>query len=185
MTSGDFDRMLAAAQAGGEGAFVCLYRELHPSLLRYLGAQAPQVAEDLAADTWLAVARQLVSFSGDERAFRTWLFSIARRQLIQHWRKTSRRRTAPVGPEAFPHHPAPDDPEASGIARLSAQEAAAALAANLSPDQADVVLLRVVGGLDVDQVAAILDKKAGTVRVLQHKALKRLTERFSQELLTG
>ena len=51
-------------------------------------------------------------------------------------------------------------------------------------DQADVVLLRVLAGLDVDQVAEILGKRPGTVRVLQHKALRRLAGRFSIEALT-
>jgi RNA polymerase sigma-70 factor (ECF subfamily) len=78
-----------------------------------------------------------------------------------------------------------DERETIGLATVSAQEAAAALAASLPADQADVVLLRVVAGLDVDQVAEILGKKAGTVRVLQHKAVRRLAEKFCVELLTG
>ena len=68
---------------------------------------------------------------------------------------------------------------------VSAEEAAAAIAAVLTPDQADVVLLRVLAGLDVDQVAQILRKRPGTVRVLQHKALRRLAGRFSLEGVTG
>jgi RNA polymerase sigma-70 factor (ECF subfamily) len=77
-----------------------------------------------------------------------------------------------------------DDPEAAGVAAVSAQAAAAAISAALTPDQADVILLRLLAGLDVDQVARILGKRPGTVRVLQHKALRRLAGTFSIEALT-
>ena len=179
-----FDGVLSAAQAGAEWAFTALYRDVNPPLLRYLSAQAPDAADDVAAETWLAVARQLGSFTGSEGAFRGWLFLIARRRLIQHWRDASRRPVIPVQPESLPERTGQDDPEAACLAVVSAQEAAAAIAAALPPDQADVVLLRVLAGLDVDQVAEILGKRPGTVRVLQHKALRRLAERFSIEALT-
>jgi RNA polymerase sigma-70 factor (ECF subfamily) len=186
MTIGsEFDSVLAAAQAGAEWAFAVLYRDLNPRLLRYLGARAPSAAEDVAAETWLAVARQLASFSGGEAAFRGWLFTIARRRLIQHWRDTGRRPATPVAPESLVGRAGSDDPEADALSAVSARAAAAAIAAALSPDQADVVLLRVLAGLDVDQVAEILGKRPGTVRVLQHKALRRLANRFSPEALTG
>ena len=66
------------------------------------------------------------------------------------------------------------DPEAQAV-KASESESALAHIASLPPDQAEVVLLRVVGGLDVEEVAAIVGKKAGAVRVLQHRALKRLS----------
>ena len=84
----------------------------------------------------------------------------------------------------MPDGAASDDPEAAGVAAVSAQEAAAAISAALTPDQADVILLRLLAGLDVDQVARILGKRPGTVRVLQHKALRRLAGTFSIEALT-
>lgn len=185
MTIGsDFVSCLSGAQDGEEWAFAALYRDVNPPLLRYLGAHAPSMAEDIAAETWLAVVRQLGSFRGDEGAFRGWLFTIARRRLIQHWREMGRRPVVVLPLEMLPDRASPDDPEAAGVAKLSAQEAASALAAVLTRDQADVVLLRMLAGLDVDQVAQILGKRPGTVRVLQHKALRRLAGTFSIEALT-
>jgi RNA polymerase sigma-70 factor (ECF subfamily) len=186
MTIGlDFDSVLLAAQEGGEWAFAVLYRDLNPGVVRYLGAKAPGMGDDLAAETWLAAARNLGSFQGDEAAFRGWLFTIARRRLVQHWRDSARRPSTPSDPESFTDQRAPDDPETESLAALSAREAARAISAALPPDQADVVLLRMLAGLDVDQVAEILGKRPGTVRVLQHRALRRLSEKFSPEVLTG
>jgi RNA polymerase sigma-70 factor, ECF subfamily len=179
-----FGRVLSAAREGTEWGFSALYREFNPRLVRFFGAQAPSVAEDLAADTWLAVARQLPSFSGDEGAFRGWLFTIARGKLVQHWRDTGRRRSTPVAPEAFAEHPGADDPERLALEALSTVRATRAITAALPAAQADVVLLRVLGGLDVEQVSAIVGKPPGTVRVLQHRALHRLAATFPVQGVT-
>jgi RNA polymerase sigma-70 factor (ECF subfamily) len=63
-------------------------------------------------------------------------------------------------------------------------QAALARIATLPPDQAEVVLLRVLGGLPTEQVAAIMDKPTGTIRVLQHRALQRLARDISVQSVT-
>jgi RNA polymerase sigma-70 factor (ECF subfamily) len=72
------------------------------------------------------------------------------------------------------------DPEGRLLA-ASETEAALARVANLTPDQAEVVLLRVIGGFTVDDVAAIVGKTPGSIRVLQHRGLKRLAEDLAGE----
>lgn len=176
----EFDSVLAAAQAGGEWAISLLYRDLNPPLLRFLTAQAHAVGEDLAQETWLAAAPQLPAFSGDERAFRAWLFTIARRRLVQHWRDAGRRRSSAVDPADFALVPASGD----DMEGLEARDAAAELVAGLSAEQAEVVLLRVVAGFDPDEVSRIVGKSAGAVRVIQHRALRRLARTFSGEGVT-
>lgn len=180
----EFDRVLQAAQGGDEGAFTRLYRDLNPALSRYLTARAPSAGQDLAAETWLAAGRQLAVFRGAEPAFRGWLFTIARRRLVQHWRDERRRPSQPANPVDLAEQPGGVDPEGLALGTVSAREAARFIAEALTPDQADVVLLRLVAGLDVDQVAAVLGKRPGTVRALQHKAVHHLATKFSVEALT-
>jgi RNA polymerase sigma-70 factor (ECF subfamily) len=182
----DFAAVLRAASAGEAWAFACLYDRLQPALVRYLRWQEPSMADDLASETWLAVAERLSAFDGEETAFRGWVFSIARRRLADHRRRGARRRTSPVAHTVL----ADVDAGAAGAdpadlvgARLSAQSAIERLAEVLPPDQAEVVVLRVVGGLPVEEVARILDKRPGTVRVLQHRALRRLAGRAGEILL--
>jgi RNA polymerase sigma-70 factor, ECF subfamily len=175
-----FESVLAAAKTGAEWAIVALYREWHPSLVRYLRAQAPAEGEDLASEVWLDVAAALGRFDGDEAAFRRWLFTIAHRRLIDHRRREVRRRAAQGPLEAWAPLDAVGDPEAHALA-ASETDAAVALIASLPADQAEVVLLRVLGGLDVADVAALVGKKPGTVRVLQHRALTRLAEELQYE----
>ena len=174
-----FEGVIAAAKTGAEWAITVLYREFGPGLLRYLRAQAPADGEDLASEVWMNAAAGLGRFEGDEAAFRCWLFSIARRRLIDFRRREQRRRAMLSSLETTGASHAVDR-EARAL-MASESEAALAHIATLPPDQAEVVLLRVVAGLNVEEVAAIVGKKAGAVRVMQHRALKRLSGRLVRE----
>jgi RNA polymerase sigma-70 factor (ECF subfamily) len=174
---GSFPELLAAAQGGDEEAFAVLWRHLQPAVLRYLRVAAPQTAEDLAADTWLSVIRRLKHFRGDERAFRAWVFTVARHRAIDWRRQAARRPTNLVPVEQLAGRPAPDDPVAAMLEAQSTR-AALALVAELPPEQAEVVALRVLGGLDVAEVARIVGKRPGAVRVLTHRGLRRLARRM-------
>ena len=162
-----FEAVLAAAVRGDDEAFAALWRDLQPPLLRYLRVRAPDVAEDLANETWLEAIRGLGRFTGDEQGFRAWLFTIARHRTID-WR----RRLVRQQPELLP---------ADALGAI-ATRGALALIATLPADQAEAIVLRVVVGLDVAKVAALMGKRPGTVRVLTHRGLRRLAERLSAGL---
>jgi RNA polymerase sigma-70 factor (ECF subfamily) len=178
-----FASVLVGAQTGAGWALSALYKDLQPALLRYLYAQDPAEAEDLASQTWLDVAAGLQRFEGDESAFRRWLFTIAHRRLFDFRRQGARRRTSLLPNESLPEMESQAGAEAAVIMAASTQAALARLA-SLPRDQAEVVLLRVLGDLDVNDVAAILGKRPGTVRVLQHRALRRLAGEFEARRVT-
>ena len=177
----DFPALLHGAKSGDEWAVTMLYREVHPLLARYLRAREPRFSEDIEGEVWLAIAERLRTFEGDRIAFRAWAFSIARRRLADHRRTAARRRTDPMPIDEL-DGPAVDDPERTVLEGISADEAAAFVVRVLPHDQAEVVLLRVVAGLDVNGVAEVLGKKPGTVRVLQHRGLRRLERHLTGNL---
>ncbi len=178
-----FPSVLAAAQTGAEWALAELYRDLQPKVLRYLQAHDPGNAEDLASELWLDVASGLTRFEGDERGFYGWTFTIARRRLLDLRRREARRRTDPVPIDALDGLNGSRDSESEALAAISIKAALARLA-TLPQPQAEVVLLRVLAGLDAEQVGAILGKPPGTVRVLQHRALARLARPAEAGLVT-
>ena len=175
-----FGPVVAAARTGAEWALAALYREFHPGLLRYLRVQEPNDGEDLVSETWLDAAAGLYRFKGDEWAFRRWLFTIARRRLIDHRRRRARIPSTHAGLDALGGRPGPEDTEGAVLAADDTETALARIAA-LPPDQGEVILLRVLAGLDVGEVAEIMGKTPGAVRVLQHRALQRLAEQLARE----
>jgi RNA polymerase sigma-70 factor (ECF subfamily) len=152
-----FPHVLVAAQRGDEQSFEMLWRDLQPAMLRYLQVVAPAAAEDLAADTWMRVIRELGRFVGDEPGFRAWVFTVARHRALDWHRRTRRQRIEQVPVEAADWWAAPDDPAAEALNRWSTREALA-LIAELPHAQAEVLALRVVDALDVAQVAHITGK---------------------------
>jgi RNA polymerase sigma-70 factor, ECF subfamily len=169
----EFGTVLARAQEGDEEAFAWLFRAVQPALLGYLRVIAPSGAEDVAGETWLYVVSKLASFRGDENAFRAWVFTIARRRAIDAGRARSRRRTVPLDQdESAEQLTAPDSADLA-LEAISTQAVVALLAA-LPRDQAEIILLRVVAGLDARDVARMVGKSQGAVRVAAHRGLRRL-----------
>jgi RNA polymerase sigma-70 factor (ECF subfamily) len=168
----EFAAHLSAAQAGDDAAFLRLYRDTQPVLLRFLAVRAPEMAEDIASETWMAALPQLKDFRGTEGGFRGWLVTIARNKLAD-----ARRRGARL-PEIAGATPMAAEPLAADTAELAAErqatEDALRLIATLPPEVAEMVALRVVVGLDVGEVATVVGKKPGTVRVAVHRGLRRL-----------
>ena len=175
MTGDDFPAILAAAQDGSEDAFAALWRDANPALLRYLRVAASEAAEDVAAEIWVQVVRGLAKFRGDERDWRGWLFTIARRRALDERRRRARHPVTPL--VDLPGHLEPRAPDAAGQAmeNLATETALAAVTA-LPPQQAEVILLRVVAGLDTEAVARIVGSSPGAVRVAAHRGLRRLAQ---------
>ena len=164
--------LVERAQRGDPEAFRVLYRDIQPRLLRYLHALVGQDAEDVAAETWLQITRDLPGFAGDYDHFRGWTATIARHRALDHLRATARRP---------PQTTIPADDTAQHAIDAVATGAALALIATLPPDQAEAVLLRAVLGLDARTAGQVLGKRPGAVRTAAHRGLRTL----ARQLETG
>jgi len=174
---GGFASVLAAAVSGDETAFAALYRELQPRMVRYAAGIVGQDAEDVTAEAWLQIARDLRRFTGDLDAFRGWTTRIVRNRALDLARKRARHPTRPIGLEALFDAADPHDAWDGATERMSTARAIA-LIATLPPDQAEAVLLRAVVGLDAAAAGAVLGKRPGAVRVAAHRGLKSLARRL-------
>jgi RNA polymerase sigma-70 factor, ECF subfamily len=173
-----------AACAGEDWALTELFRIYQPQVLRYMRRSAPGAAEDLAAEVWVGVTRSLPRFSGDEAAFRSWLFTIARCRLVEHWKAAARSRAEPMSDVLHGDHydhvatVDGDDPALVVVEALSSRETMARATKGLTAEQAAIVRLRVVEGREVAEVARILRRSPGSVRVICLRTLRRLATRF-------
>ena len=180
----DFAWVLAEAQTGNDDQFAVLWRDANPALLRYLRVLAPENADDIAAETWVHVVRGLTRFIGDEAAWRAWLFTTARRRLIDQVRTRKRHPAEPLDDVSAAEMPR--SPDAAQVALDNiATESAIALLSQLPGPQAEVIMLRVVAGLDTETVAEILGKTPGNVRVMAHRGLKKLEELLGRAGVTS
>ncbi len=172
------DALLDRARSGDEAAFAGVYRDVQPRLLRYLAVRSADRAEDLCSETWLEVARGLAAFEGDGTSFLSWVFTIARHKLVDGVRRDARRPERLV--EATDELDAMAGAAAGGPdpAELTeAEEAtrrAVALVRTLPPDQAEALMLRVVAEMDYVEIALLMGRSQGAVRVLAHRGLRRL-----------
>ncbi|WP_298338277.1 RNA polymerase sigma factor [Ferrimicrobium sp.] len=171
----DFPEVLQQAQRGDEVAFRVIYRTYHPGLLRFLRGRLGGDAEDVAAEVWISVTKGLSKFVGDELAFRAWIFATARRRTIDLYRRRAVRPQ--IARDADVH-------ELSEVAppeQLEIDEAVAALVEGLNDEQAEIVLLRVLGGFSAKEVGDLLGKSEASVRVAQHRALAKLAENLKDK----
>lgn len=172
--------VIRRARKGERRALGQVWRAYHAPVLRYLRSVGVADADDVAGDVWESVAKSLRRFDGDADDFRRWLFTIARRRMIDDFRKRGRRIEDPV------EH-VPEMPGAADETRAQAWADAIVMLGSLSPAQAEVVALRVLGGFSVEETAAITDRTPGAVRVMNHRALRELRRQLTSDprALTG
>jgi len=169
-------QLVRRVQGGDERAFAVLWRRHHAALVRYLEIVGGRdQAEDLASDTWISVARALPRFQGSETGFKSLLFTTARSRLIDGARRAQARPQVIRSLDGIAE-PSDDQDPASGIERAEATRAALTLIARLPRGQAEVVALRVVAGLDNGEVALIVGRSNGAVRVAYSRGLAALAE---------
>lgn len=180
-----FEQVLSAAQTGAGWACTRLYESLAPAVAGYLRTQGVRDVDDITSDVFLAVFTRLGTFSGTEAKFRSWVFTIAHHRLIDD-RRAAGRRPAPASLDAAPGYgprstmPAAEDTALAGLGNERVER----LLATLSPDQRDVLSLRVLADLSLEQVADALGKQPGAVKALQHRALASLRRTLASEAVS-
>jgi RNA polymerase sigma factor (sigma-70 family) len=171
---GQFDAVLAAARDGAPWAFERMFTALAPAVTGYLRVQGSAEPDDLTSEVFVAILRNLRTFQGDEAGFRSWVFTIAHRRLLDERRRRVRRPLpeplTATAAAAARESAAPDDVEGA-IDRAMGAERVRTLCDRLVPDQRDVLLLRLLGDLSIEQIAGTLGKSKGAVKALQRRGL--------------
>jgi RNA polymerase sigma factor (sigma-70 family) len=169
-----FDNVLLAARAGADWAWERLYADLAPRVIGYLRARGAAEPEDLAGEAFLQVVRDLPRFTGDERDFRAWVFTIVHRRLVDERRRHGRRPADPAPPEEVAGRAGAGGDVAEEAMDQVAERRARHAIAQLPRDQQAVMLLRILGDMTVEEVARAMGKRVGAVKALQRRALRRI-----------
>ena len=173
------DDVLTRARAGSGEAFTEIYRELAGPVAAYLRAKGMVDAEDLTSEVFVAVFTGLPGFVGDEKGFRSWVFTIAHRRVIDTWRRSG----SPPEPGSTSRTTTPGRPRARRSSRSSWWVRSAPWRCwTCSPSaQREVLVLRIVADLTLEEVAAVVGRPLGAVKALQRRGLATLRRILSTE----
>jgi RNA polymerase sigma-70 factor, ECF subfamily len=177
-----FPEVLAAARLGAEWAWRVLHRDLAPGVRAYVGSRGASDPDDLVGEVFLRLFRDLQRFQGGEAEFRAFAFTVAHHRLLDDRRARRRRGEAAQPLEDLEVAGPAGDAESEALDNLRTAEIRT-LIEGLTPDQRDVLLLRIVGGLNAEEVAQVVGKGAWAVRALQRRGLLQLRKKISAEAI--
>lgn len=171
----DLAAAVARVQAGDAAAFDTIYERFADPLYRFVYVRCGDaaLAEELTGDLWVRVVEKLPSFQfpkGEpEAAFAGWLYTIARNLVIDHSRR-KRHDSQPLLETLSSNEATPDEQALVGEEHRELRNAID----KLTPDQRTVVLLRFVEDRSNADVAQLMAKTEGAVKLLQYRALDAL-----------
>jgi RNA polymerase sigma-70 factor, ECF subfamily len=138
--------------------------------------------EDLVGETFLQIARGLPDFKGTSESFQSWVFVIAHHRLSNERRRFARKPEA-LEPEPIDDGRRSDSAEDEALAEIETTDAVALLHV-LTAEQRNVVALRFVTDLSVEETATVMGVSTGAVKQLTRRALQRLRKEMSPEPVT-
>jgi RNA polymerase sigma-70 factor (ECF subfamily) len=170
----DFDAVLAGAQVNDARSVERLYRSCAPIVLGYLRSHRVVDPEDVASDVFVSMLKAIGGFTGDERAFRSWLLTIAHHRMVDAVRKSRRTHEDPAPVETLVAESVDViDGEVGALDRLESRGVLAAMEA-LTVDQRSTLMLRVLADLSVPEIARVLDKPESAVKALLRRGFASL-----------
>lgn len=180
MTDQELENLLKKAQNGDREAFGFIFDEYSGRIYKfvYLRVGHKEISEDILADTfvkaWLKIAQ-----INSHKALSSWLYQVAKNNIIDYYR-VKKETVAIEDVESVLEDPY----NAIDQANLSIeQRKIIELLEKLPSEQAQVIRYRFFEDLTNTEIAQLMDKNEGAIRVIQHRAIANLKELLSKELL--
>jgi RNA polymerase sigma-70 factor (ECF subfamily) len=175
----NFQTTIEAAKHAAPWAWSAIYGELAPAVTGYLRANGVADAEDLTAEVFVRVVQDLGRFEGDEAHFRSWVFVIAHHRMVDDRRRKIRHPQTTLRLEMLEGR-GHGNVEREALDNLGT-DAVEAIINRCVPEQREVLLLRVVGGLTLAETAEVVGKSLGAVKALQRRGVAAISREFSRE----
>ncbi|HRU33670.1 MAG TPA: RNA polymerase sigma factor [Candidatus Paceibacterota bacterium] len=167
--------LVRKAQKGDAESFGIIYEIFAERIYRYiyLKTSSREEAEDLTQQVFVRAWEALPQFEFKKNPFSSWLYSIARNLITDFYRK----KKPDFSLDSENAVEMPDDLDLTERLIIQDEIRQVFEAINQLPlEQKDLLLLRFVDDLSYDEIASIMNKSPLTLRVIQHRALKRLKE---------
>ena len=165
---------VAAATGGDSEAVGAVYRALAPRVLGYLRARGAEDPEGLTHEVFVAVIPRLSRLAGGVAGLRTLVFSVAHARYVDETRRRARRPAQTTYEQEYDERTSPSAETA--VVELSGSTHIIGLLDRLGEDQRNVISLRILGDLSLEQTAEVLGKSTGAVKQLQRRGLENLRQ---------
>lgn len=173
-TLAEEDIEILADTAGADPAvlFGVVYRTFAGAVLGYLKARGVDDPEAVTQDVFLAFFPKIGELTGGLQGAKSLLFSMAHARMVDYYRRVERR------PILMPYDPLHDARSTSSAEdhALGNTSGASGMLEGLPDEHREVLALRVVADLSIEQVAGIMGKSQGAIKQLQRRALKNLKD---------
>ena len=178
MSPSGFPELLSAARAGDGWAFDEFFRTWNAPVTGFVRARGVVDVDGVVNDVFLRAFGAIGSFDGDESGFRAWLFTIARNRVIDEARRNSR---TPSTTQLDAASSVPGGDVVVDAERRFGDHHVVELLGLLTDEQREVLTLRFVADLTIDQIAEATGRRRGAVKQLQRRALRRLERALESE----
>jgi RNA polymerase sigma-70 factor, ECF subfamily len=165
--------LITRAQRGETNAIGRLYDRHRESIFRYLWLRLDdrQLAEDLTGDVFMRMLAALPRYQMKGLPFRAWLYRIAHNLLVDYFRKMDHQAAVPL--EIVEEQLVDADPDRT-IEQMQLTERLQAALVRLEPTQSEVITLRFIAGLSLQETALAIGKTEAAVKALQYRGLNGL-----------
>ena len=166
------NELIAGAKRGDAAAFAALYERFADRIYRHIlyrtGSRAD--SEDLTQQTLIKAWQALPRYQLTETPFVAWLITIAQHAVVSYARRQHRHERLEPDPPFVDTDPGPSEAAERSFTREAVRQAVAKL-----PDiQQQVIVMHYLDGFDYAVIALALRKTENNIRVIAHRALKRL-----------
>lgn len=174
----DENTLILEAKAGNEAAFGRLYELYFERIYKfiYFRVNHKEVAEDLAEEVFVKAWTKIRSVQ--EKSFGGWLFSISKNIVIDHYRQ----RKSDVDIEEIQNLIESDHDLADDANTVLEKATMIRLLKKLTPEQQIIIKLKFLEDMDNAEIAELISKNEGAIRVIQHRAITKLQELLEQEV---
>ena len=169
MSIGDLD-LVRRAKKGDPEAFELIYEQFYGKIYSYIFYRVHQqpLAEDITADVFVRLVTKIHTFEERGRPLLAWLYTIAGNLVRDHHRRATKIQFSPIEDREFDSG---HDPTKTVDLHLDSERLVEALR-QLTEDQAQVIILKFVEGMSNAEIGRIIGKNEGSVKSLQHRALR-------------
>lgn len=176
----DNKQLIQQAKSGNRQAIAALYDAYQVHIFRYVAYRVGDaaLAEDLTAEAFLLMVKNLHTYEDRGRPFLAWLYTVAGNVVKMHYRRRKQTEFEPLPEEMIDHKANPAEITQT---RLTQERLMTAMP-RLTEIQRQVILLKFIEGFSNREVAAFLDKTEGSIKSLQHRALAALRRILAEEV---